>query len=218
MQKIFILLLLAFITTTTKAQTLTNTYWRNTKTGEWLIGFAENHVIYDCRTWDVLTRAEKKDKYEFTIARSNDTLAVSVSNLKKGVRKVRIGKAKAIACEVITTKALPDYPTPDARTTFKDNGYRAGDSVTIYGWVKNLTPELLNEGGGKFADIDIENFITEEEESFNAPLDSLGRYHITVPVFNATEAYIDWGRSMFNIVLEPGLTSSSTTPRRDSNW
>ena len=206
MKHILTTLLFSLLAFTTQAQTLTDTYWRNTKTGEWLIGFAENHVIYDCRTWDVLTRAEKKDKYEFTIAQSNDTLAVSVSKLKKGVRKVRIGKAKAIACEVITTKTLPDYPTADARTAFKDNGYRAGDSVTIYGWVKNLTPELLNAGGGKFADIAIENFITEEEESFNAPLDSLGRYHITVPVLNATEAYIDWGRSMFNIVLEPGET------------
>ena len=202
----YLTLFLALCALCVQAQTLTDTYWRNTKTGEWLIGFAENHVIYDCRTWDVLTRAEKKDKYEFTIAQSNDTLAVSVSKLKKGVRKVRIGKAKAIACEVITTKTLPDYPTPDARTTFKDNGYRAGDSVTIYGWVKNLTPELLNEGGGKFADIDIENFITDEEESFNAPLDSLGRYHITVPVLNAAQAYIDWGRSNFETVLEPGET------------
>ena len=202
----YLTLFLALCALCVQAQTLTDTYWRNTKTGEWIIGFAENHVIYDCRTWDILTRAEKKDKYEFTIAQSNDTLAVSVSKLKKGVRKVRIGKAKAIACEAITTKTLPDYPTPDARTTFKDNGYRAGDSVTIYGWVKNLTPELLNEGGGKFVDIDIENFITDEEESFNAPLDSLGRYHITVPVLNATETYIDWGRSMFNTVLEPGET------------
>ena len=202
----YLTLFLALCALCVQAQTLTDTYWRNTKTGEWLIGFAENHVIYDCRTWDILTRAVKKDKYEFTIAQSNDTLAVSVSKLKKGVRKVRIGKAKAIACEVITTKTLPDYPTPDARTTFKDNGYRAGDSVTIYGWVKNLTPELLNEGGGKFADIDIENFITDEEESFNAPLDSLGRYHITVPVLNAAQAYIDWGRSNFETVLEPGET------------
>ena len=202
----YLTLFLALCALCVQAQTLTDTYWRNTKTGEWLIGFAENHVIYDCRTWDVLTRAEKKDKYEFTIAQSNDTLAVSVSKLKKGVRKVRIGKAKAIACEVITTKTLPDYPTPDARTAFKDNGYRAGDSVTIYGCVKNLTPELLNEGGGKFADIDIENFITDEEESFNAPLDSLGRYHITVPVLNAAQAYIDWGRSNFETVLEPGET------------
>lgn len=202
----YLTLILALCALCVQAQTLTDTYWRNTKTGEWLIGFAENHVIYDCRTWDVLTRAEKKDKYEFTIAQSNDTLAVSVSNLKKGVRKVRIGKTKAIACEAITTKTLPDYPTPDARTTFKDNGYRAGDSVTIYGWVKNLTPELLNEGGGKFADIDIENFITDEEESFNAPLDSLGRYHITVPVLNTTQVYVDWGRSNINTVIEPGET------------
>ncbi len=202
----YLTLFLALCALCVQAQTLTDTYWRNTKTGEWIIGFAENHVIYDCRTWDVLTRAEKKDKYEFTIAQSNDTLAVSVSKLKKGVRKVRIGKAEAIACETITTKTLPDYPTPDTRTAFKDNCYRAGDSVTIYGWVKNLTPELFNKGGGKFADIDIENFITDEEESFNAPLDSLGRYHITVPVLNATEAYIDLGRSMFNTVLEPGET------------
>ena len=202
----YLTLFLALCALCVQAQTLTDTYWRNTKTGEWLIGFAENHVIYDCRTWDIITRAEKKDKYEYTIAQSNDTLAVNVSKLKKGVRKVRIGKAKAIACEAITTKTLPDYPTPDARTTFKDNGYRAGDSVTIYGWVKNLTPELLNEGGGKFADIDIENFITDEEESFNAPLDSLGRYHITVPVLNAAQTYIDWGRSNFETVLEPGET------------
>ncbi len=206
MQKIFILLLLAFITTTTKAQTLTDTYWRNTKTGEWLIGFAENHVIYDCRTWDILTRAEKKDKYEFTIAQSNDTLAVSVSNLKKGVRKVRIGKAKAIACEVITTKTLPDYPTPDARTTFKDNGYRSGDSVTVVGWIKNMTPEMQNEGGGKYVDVAIMNFVTATEDIFNAPLDSEGRFKITVPVLNTTQVYVDWGRSNINTVIEPGET------------
>lgn len=206
MKHILTTLLFSLLAFTTQAQVLTDTYWRNAKTGEWLIGFAENHVIYDCRTWKVLSSSEKKDKHEFSIAEGKDTLLVTVNKQKKGLRKVRIGKTKAIACEVITTKTLPDYPTPDARTTFKDNGYRAGDSVTIYGWVKNMTPELLNEGGGKFADIDIENFITDEEESFNAPLDSLGRYHITVPVLNAAQAYIDWGRSNFETVLEPGET------------
>ena len=206
MQKIFILLLLAFITTTTKAQTLTDTYWRNAKTGEWLIGFAENHVIYDCRTWKVLSSSEKKDKHEFSIAEGKDTLLVTVNKQKKGLRKVRIGKNKPIVCEVITTPYLPDYPTRDERTCFKDNGYRSGDSVTVVGWIKNLTPELLNEGGGKFADIDIENFITDEEESFNAPLDSLGRFKITVPVLNTTQVYVDWGRSNINTVIEPGET------------
>ena len=206
MKHILTTLLFSLLALTTQAQVLTDTYWRNAKTGEWLIGFAENHVIYDCRTWKVLSSSEKKDKHEFFIAEGKDTLLVTVNKQKKGLRKVRIGKNKPIVCEVITTPYLPDYPTRDERTAFKDNGYRSGDSVTIYGWVKNRTPEMLNAGGGKFADIAIENFITEEEESFNAPLDSLGRYHITVPVLNATEAYIDWGRSMFNTVLEPGET------------
>lgn len=199
-------LLLALCAISAQAQTITDTYWRNAQTGEWLIGFTENHVIYDCRTWDIVARLEKKDKHELTIADGGDTLNLSVSKQKKGVRKVRFGKEKPVVCEAITTKTLPDYPTRDERTAFKDNGYRSGDSVTIYGWVKDRTPEMLEQGGGKFADIAINNFFTDEEESFNAPLDSLGRYHITVPVLNAAQAYIDWGRSNFETVFEPGET------------
>ena len=199
-------LLLALCAISAQAQTITDTYWRNAQTGEWLIGFTENHVIYDCRTWDIVARLEKKDKHELTIAEGGDTLNLSVSKQKKGVRKVRFGKDKPVVCEAITTKTLPDYPTRDERTTFKDNGYRSGDSVTIYGWVKNRTPEMLEQGGGKFADIAINNFFTDEEESFNAPLDSLGRYHITVPVLNTTQVYVDWGRSNINTVIEPGET------------
>lgn len=199
-------LLLALCAISAQAQTITDTYWRNAQTGEWLIGFTENHVIYDCRTWDIVARLEKKDKHELTIADGGDTLNLSVSKQKKGVRKVRFGKEKPVVCEAITTKTLPDYPTRDERTAFKDNGYRSGDSVTIYGWVKNRTPEMLEQGGGKFADIAINNFFTDEEEGFNAPLDSLGRYHITMPVLNAAQAYIDWGRSNFETVLEPGET------------
>ena len=199
-------LLLALCAISAQAQTITDTYWRNAQTGEWLIGFTENHVIYDCRTWDIVARLEKKNKHELTIADGGDTLNLSVSKQKKGVRKLRFGKDKPVVCEAITTKTLPDYPTRDERTAFKDNGYRSGDSVTIYGWVKNRTPEMLEQGGGKFADIAINNFFTDEEEGFNAPLDSLGRYHITVPVLNAAQAYIDWGRSNFETVLEPGET------------
>ena len=206
MQKIFILLLLAFITTTTKAQTLTDTYWRNTKTGEWIIGFAENHVIYDCRTWKVLSSSEKKDKHEFSITEGKDTLLVTVNKQKKGLRKVRIGKNKPIVCEIITTPYLPDYPSRDERTCFKDNDYLSGDSVTVVGWIKNMTPEMQNEGGGKYVDVAIMNFVTETEDIFNAPLDSEGRFKITVPVLNTTQVYVDWGRSNINTVIEPGET------------
>lgn len=199
-------LLLALCAISAQAQTITDTYWRNAQTGEWLIGFAENHVIYDCRTWKVLSSSEKKDKHEFSIAEGKDTLLVTINKQKKGLRKVRIGKNKPIVCEVITTPYLPDYPTRDERTCFKDNGYRSGDSVTVVGWIKNMTPEMQNEGGGKYVDVAIMNFVTETEDIFNAPLDLEGRFKITVPVLNTTQVYGDWGRSNINTVIEPGET------------
>ena len=206
MKHILTTLLFSLLALTTQAQVLTDTYWRNAKTGEWLIGFAENHVIYDCRTWKVLSSSEKKDKHEFSIAEGKDTLLVTVNKQKKGLRKVRIGKNKPIVCEVITTPYLPDYPSRDERTCFKDNDYRSGDSVTVVGWIKNMTPEMQNEGGGKYVDVAIMNFVTETEDIFNAPLDSEGRFKITVPVLNTTQVYVDWGRSNINTVIEPGET------------
>ena len=206
MKHILTTLLFTLLALTTQAQVLTDTYWRNTKTGEWLIGFAENHVIYDCRTWKVLSSSEKKDKHEFSIAAGKDTLLVTVNKQKKGLRKVRIGKNKPIVCEVITTPYLPDYPTRDERTCFKDNDYLSGDSVTVVGWIKNMTPEMQNEGGGKYVDVAIMNFVTATEDIFNAPLDSEGRFKITVPVLNTTQVYVDWGRSNINTVIEPGET------------
>ena len=163
-------------------------------------------MIYDCRTWKVLSNSEKKDKHEFSIAEGKDTLLVTVNKQKKGLRKVRIGKNKPIVCEVITTPYLPDYPTRDQRTCFKDNDYLSGDSVTVVGWIKNMTPEMQNEGGRKYVDVAIMNFVTETEDIFNAPLDSEGRFKITVPVLNTTQVYVDWGRSYINTVIEPGET------------
>lgn len=205
MKHILSTLLFSLLALTTQAQVLTDTYWRNAKTGEWLIGFAENHVIYDCRTWKVLSSSEKKDKHEFSIAEGKDTLLVTVNKQKKGLRKVRIGKNKPVVCEVITTPYLPDYPSRDERTCFKDNDYLSGDSVTVVGWIKNMPPEMQSQGG-KYVDVSIMNFVTETEEEFNAPLDSEGRFKITVPVLNTTQVYVDWGRSNINTVIEPGET------------
>ena len=42
-----------------ETQSLTNTYWRNTKTGDWLIGFTEKHVIYDNAIWDIVAMTEQ---------------------------------------------------------------------------------------------------------------------------------------------------------------
>ena len=65
--------LLALVAMAGRAQktvsTLADTYWRNEKTGDWLIGITANHVIYDNMVWDIVARTEKKDTYTLTISR-----------------------------------------------------------------------------------------------------------------------------------------------------
>ncbi len=174
-KKTIISILLALVAVMGQAQntvgTLADTYWRNEKTGDWLIGITANHVIYDNMVWDIVARTEKKDAYALTI--SNGT-TIKVGKQKKGLRSIAIDKQKPITCSLINTQALPDYPKKDLRTGFTDNGYRDGDSVTIIGWLKDMPPEEWQKGG-EFR-VSWNSIITDEQEVFFSKMDSLGRF------------------------------------------
>ncbi len=184
---------------------ITDTYWRNNATGDWLIGFAREHVIYDSRFWDIKSMTEKRGGYTLTVVNGDDVLGIKVGKMKKGTRTIKVGSSKAVKCSPITTATLPDYPVKDTRVGIKDNGYRMGDSVTIIGWLKDMPAEAWQRGGKEF-EVSIENIISCDEENFYAQLDSIGRFVIKVPVMNSTEAYLDWRRSKAIVVLEPGET------------
>ncbi len=180
---------------------IANTYWRNEATGDWLIGFAKQHVIYNNMVWDIVGQTVKKDAYTLTL---NDGTTIHIGKMKKGLRQIAIGNNKAIACSPITGAALPDYPTKDQRTGFVDNGYNPKDSVTIIGWLKDM-PEEVRRQGGDF-NVSVKNFLVNEEETAYAMMDSLGRFTLKMPLLNSSEVFIDWDRSHQNSVLEPGKT------------
>ena len=177
-----------------------DTYWRNEATGDWLIGFAPNHVIYNNKVWDIASQNEKKDAYSLTL---NDNTVIKVDKLKKGKRSITIGHEKPIVCSPITTAALPDYPTKDLRQDFVDNGY-SNDSVTLVGWLKDM-PEQAWKQSHEF-EVNIANLLVDEEQKFYVKMDSLGRFTLRFPVLNTTEAWLDMQRSNVNVVLEPGKT------------
>ena len=87
-------------------QGITDTYWRNAKTGDWLIGFAEQHVIYDNAVWDIVTQTERDGSYALTISRGAETMDVAVGPMKEGSRRIAIGKGERIKCLPITTSTL----------------------------------------------------------------------------------------------------------------
>ena len=180
---------------------ITNTYWRNETTGDWLIGITQNHVIYGNKVWDIVNQTAKKDAYTLTI---NNGTVIKVGKMKKGQRDITFGKEKAVKCSPITTATLPDYPTKDQRKGFVDNGYREADSVTIIGWLKDM-PEQAWKRGKEFS-VAINNILTDNEESIYTKMDSLGRFTLKMPILNSSEAFLDWGRTTNNTLLEPGKT------------
>ena len=157
---------------------IADTYWRNEATGDWLIGFAKQHVIYNNKVWDIVSQIEKKDAYTLSL---NDGTTIR-----------------------ITGTALPDYPTKDTRKGFVDNGYNPKDSVTIIGWMKDMPEEAWRQGGD--FNVSVIDFLVDEEETAYAEMDSLGRFTLKMPLLNSSEVFIDWDRSQQRSVLEPGKT------------
>ena len=184
-----------------ETQSLTNTYWRNTKTGDWLIGFTEKHVIYDNAIWDIVAMTEQGDAYRMTVSNGEEERNIKVTPTKEGVRRIAVDELIGSECDLITTSTLPDYPRRDRRKGFKDNGYRMGDSVTIVGWLKDIPQrkkaEIIEEIG-----VYLDDLLLDEYTGHEISLDSLGRFSITVPILNTTEAYLV---DHLN-VIEPGET------------
>lgn len=180
---------------------ITNTYWRNNATGDWLIGIAKHHLIFDSKVWDIESRTEEKGGYTI---KTTDGKTVKIGKLKKGVRTFAIDGRKPVVCSPIVTNGLPDYPQKDNREDFVDNDFADGDSVTIVGWLKDM-PQNERKVGKEF-EIAFNNIFTREQETFYTKMDSLGRFTLKFPLVNTTTIFMDWKRATHSTVVEPGKT------------
>lgn len=184
---------------TQKIESITDTYWRNEATGDWVIGFAPKHVIYENEVRDIIARQEKDDAYMLTL---DNGAVIKVGKLNKGKRTIAIGREKPVTCSPITTATLPDYPVKDQRRGFVDNNYQAGDSATLIGWMKDM-PEQGWKFGREFK-VGYENLFARQQISTYAKMDSLGRFSLKIPLINSSQVFIDWDRSRLSSVMEPG--------------
>ena len=196
-----LLTLVALMGQAQEIKPIADTYWRNEATGDWFIGFAPKHVIYDNKVWDIAALTVKVDTYMLTL---DDGTVIKVGKLKKGKRTIAIGREKPVICSPITSAALPDYPTKDQRKGFIDNNYQLGDSAILMGWMKDM-PEQGWRYGREFG-VGIESIFARQQTSVYAKMDSLGRFALKVPLINSSQVFIDWDRSRLSSVMEPGKT------------
>ncbi len=182
-------------------ETIADTYWRNEATGDWFIGFAPKHVIYNNKVWNIATQTEKDGSYMLKL--DNGTV-IKVSKFNNNLRSITIGNEKPVSCTPITTTALPDYPTKDQRNGFVNNNYQIGDSAILIGWMKDMPQDGWNYG--REFGVGIENIFARQEITTYAKMDSLGRFSLKIPLINSSQVFIDWNRSRLSSVMEPGKT------------
>ena len=178
-------------------------YWRDDQTGDWELALFEDFAIYQCKFWDYeqCDVNPKTSEAEIVMRNGNDELKVKVGKNKKGKRTMQIGQKKLVY-SMITSRFMPDYPTKDTRTDFVDSGYKT-DTITVAGWIKDMPEQFKQQKTFEFAH---NSFITGEEQSVHADLDSLGRFIAKIPVQNSSEFFCDWSRCYVRTMLEPGKT------------
>ena len=178
-------------------------YWRDDQTGDWVIAFTEDGVVYDCKFWDYKQRNVNPatGEAQMVITNGSTELKVTVGKDKHGRRPMQIGDRKAVY-SMITGRSLPDYPTKDTRADFVNNGYKT-DTITLVGWLKDMPENFKNLNTFQIA---YPNLFISEESSIYADLDELGRFTAKIPVLNSTEFFMDWRRCFINTMLEPGKT------------
>lgn len=111
---------------------ITDTYWRDDKTGDWLIGLTEDKVVYDCKVWNIASTANNDGTYTILAECGADKLDITLGDEQDDKRTITIG-GKQFGCSIISGWNLSDYPKKDTCTAFADNHYTVADSVTIEG-------------------------------------------------------------------------------------
>lgn len=207
--------MMLFLLSACSGNDITDTYWRNDKTGEWLIGLTEDKVIYDCKVWGISKTEERDGTHTIQANYGMNSIDISIGSNQDGKRSITIG-GKQHDCSLIDNGwYLPDYPEKDICDTIANNNYREGDSVTIIGWVRPL-PTVINwlknkaEGKeGKNNEVSVKmmaNILTDEEPSFIAPIDSYNHFELRIPIENTTSFYLDGNGWSARVVAEPNET------------
>ncbi|MCR5312380.1 MAG: thioredoxin family protein [Bacteroidaceae bacterium] len=181
---------------------LLNTNWRNEKSGEWIIGFYQKFAIYDNKFWTYQSIDNNEDKFEIMMNCGKQYMKVLASREAEGARKIEIGTLKANYLR-IKSSFLPDYPYKDMLgNKWADNGYRAGDSVTIIGYYKDIP---LIENGKRsinYAEVTYTSIYTDEEMTYKAWIDLDGKFTIKFPVENTQYVNLD----KYLLLVEPNQT------------
>lgn len=184
-----------------RSTTLHESCWRDEKTGDWVIGFFAEGVVYDSRLWTYISRDDQAGKY--IVTDGNDTVDIEAREEINGKRMFRIGERPMVSLSRIMGNTLPPYPQKEYRKAFDNTNYQKEDSVIISGWVRGL-PELVARHRGKDINVYYTNVFTGQQEKISVGMDSTGRFSLVFPIPNTTLVMLDTKSCTLSFPVEPG--------------
>lgn len=175
--------------------------WRDDSTGDWIIGFFPEGIVYDNRVWTYVSRDDQSGK--FVVTDGKDNMAIKAGKEKNGQRKIKIGEQPAVSLGRIIGNTLPAYPDKEYKGAFDNSKYLKEDSVTISGWVRGL-PEVVTQHRGKDIKVYYHSVFTGSQEKVSTDMDSTGYFSLTFPVPNTTHIMLDTKSNTISFPVEPG--------------
>ena len=174
-------------------------YWRDDATGDWILGIFPEGIVYNGMFWTY----SGKDETEGMLIVKNETgeLVLAVGREKDDKISFRVGSDKAMPLSRIHGRFLPPYPSKEYRTDFIDSGYQWEDSVTISGWIRGLSDDIIDDRGNS---IYVFHSALEAKKNVSTEMDSIGRFSIKFPVINSSSIYIDTKVKPLFLPVEPG--------------
>ncbi len=177
--------------------------WRNDLTGDWVIGFYREGVIYRSHLWKYATERNPGNSSEFDITDGKERITVKIGKLRKGERTIDIA-GNRIRCSMITGGTLPPYPSKETDPRFADTRYARNDTAVINGWLKDR-PEAIRKKGNTYTVL-IPDIIKRDQTSISCTIDSMGMFTLRIPLINSTECFMDWDKTFLRTFVEPGET------------
>lgn len=184
------------------------THWENLRTGDWVISFMEDHVIYDCRYWSYQSKPadNSSEAQDITISCDGQTATVHIGALKHGRRTINIqapNGTKQFSCASFDSRNLPEYPNVARRANMLlDYGYQSVDTVTMRGLL--IGPDWKNQS----FTVDVQDVLIGQIPKYTFSTDDNGFFTVRFPITNTTTAMIRKNGlgGCFSMPVEPGRT------------
>ena len=185
---------------------LAGTNWRNERTGDWVISFMDDYVIYAEKLWKYDDKLQDNCESAQIIRMScyGEQATVKIGAMKNGIRRIKVdipGASKSYKCNLLESKYIADYPVK-SRHNFKltDYGYEKIDSVTISGVL--IGPDRSD---ATFT-VDVIDAVQGENPKYMFKSDERGYFTVTFPLANTSAAMFrqSIGSAPVDMFVEPG--------------